>query len=565
MNALFSRRIKPVLAALVLIQQAHAEDRHAPLQATLRTSLLESGQPYELTVRSTELHQPLAILSSLGLQSSQLPDGTWVKLQAPTPLALGSIDTDGRFSWSGIAPLPGFEAFLQPIISSKQGGCIVGNLVPFRVEVPETAAFVDVTPQLPLANQHRNGNDVDAVDLDSDGDLDLVVSDSDGLYFMMNNGHGEFVDQTIGRFIGLRGCDRGATLLQGGGVGACPQAPISFHEFADVDNDGDQDMLLGGDSSNHLQTPNRLYFNDGRGFFALATDFPVGSGVPNDAAFGDIDGDGDLDLILANGRDSAHGGALADPDSLLVNQGGQQNGALGDFVVDIGFANATFNDPNTASSGVALGDLDNDGDLDVLLATTSLTNNGTENIMLRNDGGFVFTDVSATHLVANDLTDNPAEVALADLDGDGSLDAVFAQSLLSAGGPSVMINDGTGILIEDAAFPPPNHDGERIRIGLDLADVDGDGDIDIGFAVHMLFDHEGVPAGQTLLFLNQGGTQNGREGQFELSSDPLHGAMIASDIEFFDFDCDGDEDIYVVSNGDFYGSAPEDRLLRNEP
>ena len=114
-----------------------------------------------------------------------------------------------------------------------------------------------------------------------------------------------------------------------------------------------------------------------------------------DAAYGGVDGDGDLDAVFAN---------LGDRNGVFLGDG---SGDLtcSDVSTDV-------ND----SSAVAVGDVDGDGDLDAVFA-----NFGQPNKVCLGDGsgGFACSDVSTE-------TNQTAGVAVGDVDGDGDLDAVFA-------------------------------------------------------------------------------------------------------------------------------------------
>ena len=180
-------------------------------------------------------------------------------------------------------------------------------------------------------------------------------------------------------------------------------------------------------------------------------------------ALGDLDGDGDLDIIFAN--DGQNG--------LYLNDGaGVFTGAAA--------ANLPVND--TLSWGLALGDVDSDGDLDAIFANTY------QNELYLNDGSGLFSDVTATDLPEDD--DDSRDVALGDVDGDGDLDAIFANRLSSN---RLYLNDGSGVFqdVSRSQFPG---DGGNTR-GLIMGDVDGDSDLDVVFA---------NKDGQNRLYLNDG-------------------------------------------------------------
>jgi hypothetical protein len=194
--------------------------------------------------------------------------------------------------------------------------------------------------------------------------------------------------------------------------------------FADIDNDGDLDLYLTNNG------PNVLYRNNGDGTF---TDISREAGVGDPrwstgAAFADIDNDGDLDLYVANylefRRDliPKEAGMTYDRDEPLPflphPYAPQQN------TLYLNKGNGTFTDitdragvadPEGKSLGVAFGDYDNDGDQDLYIA-----NDVSNDVLFRNDGNGTFTNINVGAGV-----DDPRGgmgVCWGDYDNDGDLD-----------------------------------------------------------------------------------------------------------------------------------------------
>jgi hypothetical protein len=171
--------------------------------------------------------------------------------------------------------------------------------------------------------------------------------------------------------------------------------------FFDCDNDLDLDIFLGTRASSPNQS--RLWKNDGQGRFSFQ------SGVPNDAASysydaGDIDNDGDLDLIGINA--GASNGEL-----LLRNNG-----------TGTAWTNISTNiQPNPAvdDNDSRFFDLDMDGDLDLVVGSL-----GSRDRIYLNNGAGVFTE-STTLMAA--VSDSTIDVKVADFDNDGRFDIVTAQ------------------------------------------------------------------------------------------------------------------------------------------
>ncbi len=193
---------------------------------------------------------------------------------------------------------------------------------------------------------------VDWCDFDNDGDLDLFVANEggahEGLYW--NNGNGTFTAQTTGAVVGDGGDSFGSSV-------------------ADIDNDGDFDILV----VNNASQSEFLYLNNGDKSFTKVTAGPVvnSGGYSVGSAFGDMDNDGDLDLMVTN----AFAGNSQVKNFLFLNTGD------GSFVkVDTGVVSTDLG----WSYGVAFGDYDRDGDLDI--ATANCFSANQNNALYRNEG-----------------------------------------------------------------------------------------------------------------------------------------------------------------------------------
>ncbi|MEM7199228.1 MAG: VCBS repeat-containing protein [Planctomycetota bacterium] len=235
----------------------------------------------------------------------------------------------------------------------------------------------------------------------------------------------------------------------------------------DVDGDGDVDVLVPSSQQN------RLFLNEGSGVFREA---PAGripaTGEPTlDLALGDVDGDGDLDLVAGNGWTGYSSSYYPVPgqNRLFLNDG------IGNFV-DVTETQLAV--PPAYANAVALGDLDGDGDLDLVTANGELYA-VRQNGLYLNDGSGTFTDVTATHLPPDANTSE--SVALGDVDGDGDLDLVFGNTMALAG-TSLYLNDGSGRFsdVTDARLPAQ---ADPV-FGLVLFDADGDGDLDLAIGIN---------------------------------------------------------------------------------
>ncbi|MBK9385616.1 MAG: VCBS repeat-containing protein [Planctomycetes bacterium] len=293
----------------------------------------------------------------------------------------------------------------------------------------------------------------------------------------------------------------------------------------DIDGDGDLDLAAGDDGSTYLGAagaPNRLYLNDGRGYFAdvSATQLPPHSDITRALAFGDVDGDGDPDLVVGNtGQDRLYlnrGGVFSDATSAWLPPDNDTTGglALADFdrdgdldllrgcgsdyyptrvleqtrlYLNLGtrFVDATATHlpvDNVATSRVAVGDVDRDGDLDVMLAILA-----GQNRLYSNQGNGTFTDATAVAMPVDQ--DDAWDVALGDVDGDGHLDATFAVSAASGGSgePTLYLNAGNGTFLASSPtrLPFPGNYGVTAAHACAMVDLDDDGDLDIAYATRL--------------------------------------------------------------------------------
>ena len=223
----------------------------------------------------------------------------------------------------------------------------------------------------------------------------------------------------------------------------------SGNAFADVDNDGDLDLW-----QTNTSVDERLFINDGTGTFPVldSLTFAVAGGNGN-VALGDLDGDGFPDAAIAGSGSSAS--------SVWLNDG------TGNFT-DSGQAI----DPGTNTQGLSLGDIDGDGDLDLLLAR--YVDAGIAFTTWFNDGGGGFATAGPTFAGASG--ENGFGIVPGDLDGDGDLDLLMVGRFA----PRVALNQGgvQGGTIGQFAAPVGYPVGGVTNSAARLVDIDGDDDLD---------------------------------------------------------------------------------------
>jgi hypothetical protein len=235
--------------------------------------------------------------------------------------------------------------------------------------VAEAGGFRNATAASGLADRGLGyGFGVRAADLDVDGDLDLyVANDSDANYFYRNEGDGTFTE--VGPWTGAA-FDSGGAAQAGMGVAV-----------GDANGDTNPDVFV----TNFSEDFCTLYLGDGTGFFEDVSDVAgIGQATFVQLSWGttlaDLDADGDEDIVIVSGhiypqvdRHPEYGMTYEQANQLLENDG------TGRFTDATSAAGPGF-EVVRSSRGLAVGDYDNDGDLDLLI-----TNLDAPPTLLRND------------------------------------------------------------------------------------------------------------------------------------------------------------------------------------
>jgi hypothetical protein len=280
----------------------------------------------------------------------------------------------------------------------------------------------------------------------------------------------------------------------------------------DIDGDGDPDLLIAGQNTG---ANTALYFNDGNGSFTEDLNSSLPEATNGVTIFEDLDMDGDLDLFFSGNAIGI--GPFA---HIYLNNG------LGVFTQQ---SNPAI--PQFLGGGATIGDVDNDGDLDILISTLDSNNNFIADIYI-NNGTAIFTAKGSTVFTAVKFS----SLKFIDVENDGDLDAIIAGELPNGNSSTVLyINDGAGNYSVDNASV-----FEQIKADdIDIADTDNDGDFDI-----LMSGSSDNFAANTLLYINDG------NGQFTaLSSTSLQQTFAGSN-EIADLDNDGDQDIIIIGSQD---------------
>ncbi|OAV43200.1 FG-GAP-like repeat-containing protein [Lewinella sp. 4G2] len=314
---------------------------------------------------------------------------------------------------TNVRAVGGSAAFILTLLAANP---VQAQQVPTFIEVPNDVGYYS-SPAY--------------VDIDGDGDQDLVAGNFDGNFILFtNDGSGNFIEANDNPF---------------GGFDVGNYANPSF---ADIDGDGDEDLISGASSGEVI-----VFSNDGNGAFSAGSPLP-GVSVNNRSApsFVDIDDDGDEDLVVGEGNGNF---------SLFIKDG------TGTFITA----------PTNPFSSFDVGSLahptffDIDGDEHEDLISGNL--NG-EFLVFLNDGNNIFSEASLNPLDGFN-TDGYATPTFADIDGDGDQDLVSGNY---AGIFLVFSNDGSNNFTEVIDDPLADLFAQS-NSSPTFFDLDGDGDEDL--------------------------------------------------------------------------------------
>ncbi len=432
--------------------------------------------------------------------------------------------------------------------------------------------FFGDTPFTPLKSRGAPG--VAILDADGDGDLDLYVTNGPGsdnslfLNQLEETGQLAFVD--LGAASGAGAPDQDSS-------GVC---------YGDIDNDGDEDLFVLSAFG-----ANRLFENLGGGAFV---DVSAASGLADDAthsigcSFGDIDGDGLLDVAIANAFDMTNQLATATPEPFAFNQHNQLYRNLGGnvfadvsessgFLDQVGFPPGFEGSP-TVTWAVAMVDYDLDGDTDIITADDQAAvplprDGGVARGIFHlwdNDGSGHFTDLTVDHTL--NYIGSWMGLAFGDVNFDGALDFFatsvgdYAITLLTPLDPvygdffNYELGDQTSrwfLGSADGSFTRPDV-GALVATpfgwGTSMEDYDNDGDTDIVF-------HGGMMPGGVVQTCPAAMLLNDGTGQFSYDAASVAGSTdhelrTVQGMAMGDLNRDGFVDVVTVSNFDIPATAP---------
>lgn len=337
-------------------------------------------------------------------------------------------------SSAALVPLVAAALLISPISSSAQG--------------PELGLRRRMVPASVGAKE--------LLELTGDGRLDLVTGGWDKLQVWRGEADGAFREE---HWAYAPGDDAG----------------LVDYAFADVDADADQDLIIARTgicvTFSCLDAQDELYLNDGSGIFTQASGLPASaSHASSRIEAGDVDADGDLDLVLGGhelcwkdfwGIDQCH-----TSDTLVW-----KNDGAGTFTA---FAGAHLADHRFTL--MLLADFSGDGAVELFARSDDLYAQSYENLFYRNDGaGHFALDLAS---ISGQPSPPLAKASAADLDLDGDLDLVANYHIYwetqAEEDTRIFRNDGTGKL----AWDPGELAGFRSWTHA-ILDLDGDDDPDL--------------------------------------------------------------------------------------
>jgi Bacterial Ig-like domain (group 3)/FG-GAP-like repeat/S-layer homology domain len=444
--------------------------------------------------------------------------GTPVKLTATiTPAATGVVTFYNGPGVLGYAPLSGGKAVLNatalPAGANALRAYYGGSTLYMASSSPTLAVTVNAIAGGALEAAAGSPvtvgmapNCVVAGDFNGDGVADLATANraDNSVTILLGNGSGGFRRPN-------------ATAPVAGSLPDCLAT-------GDFNGDGKADLAVSNRSANTVT----VLLGDGSGGFAAAPGSPVAVGImPGALAVGDVDGDGNSDLVVVN----SGGGNIA----VLLGDG------TGGFTGAPGSPLAVGVNPES----VALGDFNGDGNADLAVANTF---DGTMTVLL-GDGSAGFTMAAGSPFAVGT---NPESVVVGDFDKDGNADLAVANTL--DGAVAVLLGNGGGGFAAAAGSPFGAGSGP---VFVTVGDFNGDGDTDLAIA--------NQNAGIITLLAG-----NGSGGFSMATASPLGVGSNPTSIAVGDFNGDGKTDLAVANYGSNnvtieLGAVPQSQTLTFGP
>ncbi|MDE0363042.1 MAG: CRTAC1 family protein [Rhodospirillaceae bacterium] len=438
------------------------------------------------------------------------------------------------------APLPETAAPAPTVVTSRFTEVTASSGISFAVAFSHRPDDVFDVP-------HFSGG-VASGDYDDDGDIDLfVVRGNVGPNLLYRN----------------RGDNTFEDVASGAGLANTRSAFQNYRHsgpaFADMDGDGDLDLFIGGVQGD----PSFVFRNNGDGTF---TDVTTGSGIDRlrsqqnvSSAFGDYDLDGDVDLLLAHWGTPRSNSTPGDTEHLWRNDSTPDAIRFVSVSVEAGLSPSIQNlqDPRAMRSEIdatyapSFAHLNDDRFPDIFMVADY-----NRSQVFINNGDGTFTNVTDVEVI---MDTNGMGSALGDFDNDGDLDwfvtSIFRNILrTSPNGNRLYRNDG-GTFVDVTATAGVADGGWGWATC--FFDFENDGDLDLYHTNGWEFEtHEGFDTDASRAFVSHGdGTFTNQASSLGLADEGQGRGVVCAD-----FDSDGDVDIFLWSKDDENGG----RLFRND-
>jgi Bacterial Ig-like domain (group 3)/FG-GAP-like repeat len=408
----------------------------------------------------------------------------------------------------------------------------------------------DGQTDLVLANQCQIANNC------SDGSISVLLGNGDGTFqpaqsyasdgvFAVSIDTGDWNGDRKADLVVVNQCQTGSncngtvTILLGNGDGTF-QVPPSYNSggydadsvaAGDLNGDGNLDLVVANlCQSNNCNRGNNgnvsVLLGNGDGTFQAAQSYATQGFGSSSVAIGDFDGDGNADVVVANQcstSDCKSGGSV----SVLLGTG---NGKLQ--------AAKTYSSGANTPLSVAVADFDKDGDLDLAVANQcqdSSCQNGAVSVLLGNGNGTF--RAARVYASAGYQTNS---VAVGDFNGDGNPDLVLASqcqdNTCQNGGVSVLLGNGDGTFQGAQGYSSAGAQAD----GVAITDLDGDGIVDL--VVSNLCQISDCSTGAVSSLLGRG------DGTFRAAHASSSGGVSSYSLVAGDFNGDGDSDVVAASS-----------------
>lgn len=357
----------------------------------------------------------LHLLGSAGWQKVSSPDSGHAHQTAQT----ASFDRDGDGDLDVIVSSPNaWNAVLDNDGSGRFASVSGGEW---------TAAYT-------ATSQNHYGVDLASADLEGDGDVDLVTARSYSTYAALSyrNQGGAFTSQ----------------------IDFPAATSATAVSLGDIDGNGLSDAVF---AINVFPAPALQVHMNSAGTFAIAPGLLSGSNQAYVQLLADLDSDGDPDFVQGLGANAPHPSV-----SIRTNN---WPAAFTPSAVSVPSAGAEF------AASIAAADVDQDGDLDLLVGTGSQSGPALPRLMLNTPGAFVDASLPVGAVWTTDI-------AFADFDADGDDDALLVNQ---AGAHKLLANTGGGSFSDVSALTPTGGFMTG-TIRAEVGDFDGDDDLDVVFA-----------------------------------------------------------------------------------